>query len=153
NFERLLFELAGRESRRLVEQMTSLREKGRFELTAGESGEMRRLFAAARTDEDATIAEIRRLHDETGYVADPHTAVGTAAARRVPRETSVPMITLATAHPAKFPDAIERALGRKPAVPDVVARQAALPERIDRLPGDAASIAAFIEARCGARRI
>jgi threonine synthase len=113
---------------------------------------MRKFFDAGRTSEAETIAEIRRLEAETGYVADPHTAVGTAVARRVKRDADVPMVTLATAHPAKFPGAIAAAIGRPPAVPETVARQAALPERINRVPGDARKIAELIEERAARRR-
>ncbi|MGE0765000.1 MAG: threonine synthase [Hyphomicrobiaceae bacterium] len=151
NFERLLFELAGRNPSRLNDEMAALRSAGRFALEHEELRQLRELFEAGRTPEDETIAEIRRLEHEAGYLADPHTAVGTAVARRVSRDRSAPMITLATAHPAKFPDAIREAVGHPPDAPDTVARQARLPERINRVPGDAAAIAAFIEARAGRR--
>ncbi len=152
NFERLLFELADRDPDRLNEQMSSLREDGRFALEHHELAILRKFFDAGRTSEEETIAEIRRLEAETGYVADPHTAVGTAVAARVKRDPEVPMITLATAHPAKFPDAIARAIGRPPAVPAAVARQAGLPERINRVSSDVAEIAKLIEARTAGRR-
>jgi len=151
NFERLLFELAGRNPARLNEEMSALREAGHFALEHEELQQLRALFDAGRTSEDETIDEIRRLEREAGYLADPHTAVGTAAARRVARDVRVPMVTLATAHPAKFPDAIRQAVGRPPAIPDSVLRQAQLPERINRVPADATQIAAFIEARVGRR--
>lgn len=153
NFERLLFELADRNPERLVEQMAALAGQGhQFSLLADELGLMRQFFDAARTTEDETLAEIRRLEKETGYLCDPHTAVGTAAARRIARDPEVPMITLATAHPAKFPDAIAKAVGRPPIAPDSVVRQRALPERINALPNDKAAVAAFVSARSGARR-
>ena len=152
NFERLLFELSDRDAVRLRAKMTTLQTEGRFALTQGEIGQMRQVFDAARTTEEQTLAEIKRLEADTGYVADPHTAVGTAAARVVPRKPDVPMITLATAHPAKFPDAITRAIGKPPMVPASVARQAALPERINPLPADSAKIAEFIAFRAPARR-
>ena len=152
NFERLLFELADRSPDRLREQMTALRQDGRFALDADEIALMRQFFDAARTTEEETLAEIRRLEAETGYIADPHTAVGTAAARRVAREPDIPMITLATAHPAKFPDAIVRAIGRPPVAPASVVRQATLPERSSRVPADAKSVARFIASRATARR-
>jgi len=151
NFERLLFELAGRSAARLNDEMSSLRETGRFALEHEELRLLRERFDAGRTSEGETIDEIRRLSRDAGYLADPHTAVGTAVARRVGRDASVPMITLATAHPAKFPDAIRKAVGHPPATPDTVALQAALPERINRVPAEAAAIAAFIEARAGRR--
>lgn len=151
NFERLLFELSDRSSDRLNEQMAGLKTDGRFALEPDELALMRQFFDAARTTEEQTLAEIRRIEAETGYLVDPHTAVGTAAARQVARDPDVPMITLATAHPAKFPDAIMRAVGHPPPVPDSVARQSQLPERINHVPADVVAIAAFIEARTGVR--
>ncbi|MEZ5816340.1 MAG: threonine synthase [Hyphomicrobiaceae bacterium] len=151
NFERLLFETAGRSAERLNEQMAALKSAGRFALHADELGQMRALFEAGRTSEAETIDEIRRLSREAGYVADPHTAVGTAVAQRSARDRRVPMITLATAHPAKFPEAIRQALGEAPVVPEAVRRQAALPERINRMPADQGAIAEFIESHVGRR--
>ncbi len=151
NFERLLFELSDRSAGRLNEQMSALKTEGRFALEPDELALMRQFFDAARTTEEQTLAEIRRIEADTGYLVDPHTAVGTAAARRVARDPDVPMITLAAAHPAKFPDAIMRAVGHPPPVPESVVRQGQLPERIEHVPADVAAIAAFIEARTGVR--
>jgi threonine synthase len=80
-------------------------------------------------------------------IIDPHTAVGIAAARRVEREAGVPMITLSTAHPAKFPAAVAKAIGRPPEEPTGIARQRTLPERVTVLPNDVARIAAFVADR------
>ncbi|MBS0240554.1 MAG: threonine synthase [Proteobacteria bacterium] len=151
NFERLLFEIADRSSERLSEQMAELKSAGRFALEADELALMRQFFDAARTSEEETLEEIRRLERDTGYLADPHTAVGTAAARKVARDASVPMVTLATAHPAKFPAAIKQAVGRLPDLPAVIRQQAEMPERSTTLKADAGAIAAFIEGRRGGR--
>jgi threonine synthase len=153
NFERLLFELSGRNPSRLNDQMAALRQSGRFTLAPDELRQLRALFDVGRTTEEETIAEIRRLARDAGYTADPHTAVATAVARRVGRNPRTPMITLATAHPAKFPDAIREAVGQPPATPQAVAQQAQKPERINRVPCDTAAVAAFIEARVGRRSI
>jgi len=67
-------------------------------------------------DDEGTLAEIRRLHGECGYLADPHTAIGVAAARAHP-VAGVPTVAMATAHPAKFPDAMEQATGIRPPLP------------------------------------
>jgi threonine synthase len=152
NFERLLFELTGRNAERVATLMRDLAERGGFALTQGEHGQLGDGFDAARTDEPTTLATIRALESATGYLADPHTAVAVSAAGRVPRRPGVPMITLATAHPAKFPDAIRRAIGRTPSEPEAVARQRSLAERVTVLPNDAAAIARHVSAHAFAGR-
>ncbi len=153
NFERLLFELTGRNAERVNGLMRDLSERGGFALTQGEHGQLADGFDAERTDEAATLAMIRTLEAETGYLADPHTAVAVSAARRVARRADVPMITLSTAHPAKFPDAICKAVGRAPAEPEVVTRQRTLSERVTVLPNDAAAIARYVSERARAGRV
>lgn len=153
NFERLLFELTGRNAERVNALMRDLTERGGFALTQGEHGQLTEGFDAERTDEAATLAMIRTLEAETGYLADPHTAVAVSAARRVARRTDVPMITLSTAHPAKFPDAIRKAVGRAPAEPEVVTRQRSLAERFTVLPNDAASVARYVGEHARAGRV
>jgi threonine synthase len=152
NFERLLFEVTGRNAERVNALMRDLAERGSFALTQGEHGQLKDGFDAERTDETSTLATIRALEAATGYLADPHTAVAVSAAGRVPRRPEVPMVTLATAHPAKFPDAIRRAIGRAPAEPEVVTRQRALPERVTVLPNDAAAVARHVGAHARAGR-
>jgi threonine synthase len=152
NFERLLFELTGRDSARVVGLMRDLGERGGFALSQGEHGQLTDTFDAERTDEAATLATIKSLETATGYLADPHTAVGVSAAQRVTRRPGTPMITLATAHPAKFPDAIRQAIGRVPPEPEIVARQRVLPERVTVLPADAATVARHVEAHRRAGR-
>lgn len=152
NFERLLFELTGRNAERVNGLMRDLSARGGFALTQGEHGQLTEGFDAERTDEATTLATIRSLEAATGYLADPHTAVAVSAAGRVPRRADVPMVTLATAHPAKFPDAIRRAIGRVPAEPETVARQGTLHERVTVLPNDAAVIARYITSNARAGR-
>ena len=146
NFERLLFELTGRDAARVVGLMRDLGERGSFALSQGEHGQLTETFDAERTDEAATLATIKSLEAATGYLADPHTAVGVSAARRVARQPGTTMITLSTAHPAKFPDAIRQAIGRAPPEPAIVARQRALSERVTVLPADATAVARHVEA-------
>lgn len=153
NFERLLFELTGRNADRVAGLMRDLGGRGGFALTQGEHGQLAETFDAERTDEDATLATIRTLEAATGYLADPHTAVGVSAAQRVARRSGVPMVTLATAHPAKFPDAIRRAVGHAPPEPATVARQRTLPERVTVLPNDLAAIARHIGSHAKAGRV
>jgi threonine synthase len=138
NHERMLFELSGRDAGVTAEWMTRLRELGAVEVPVDPA------FDAASLDDDATLAEIARVHDESGYLADPHTAVGIGAARRCAsrwRETTpdladLPVVCMGTAHPAKFPEAVERATGRRPKLPEHLADLLDRPERYDVLPAD-----------------
>jgi len=86
------------------------------------------------------LSAIRTVLQETGEIVDPHTAVAVCAARR----TGTPMIALSTAHPAKFPDAVEAACGRKPSIPERSSALAGLPERFDRLPADQGAVKTYI---------
>ena len=140
NHERLLFELLGRDGRATAELLARFRDLGSAEVPVDPR------FSAAAISDDETIAEIRQLHEGTGYVADPHTAVGIAAARRARRHPDLPLVCLATAHPAKFPDAVERATGRRPALPDHLADLLDRPEHYVTLPNDLPTIAAHVDA-------
>ncbi len=151
NFERLVFEIAGRDAARVNELMTSLSSQGSFALNQGEQASLRQLFQAARVDEDDTLAAIDELQRTTGYLADPHTAIGVAAAAKVARDPAVPMISLATAHPAKFPDAVAKATGQPPAEPATLAGQRSRAERVTVLPNDLSAVAAFIGERTRVR--
>jgi threonine synthase len=140
NHERLLFELVGRDGAAVAELL------GRFRALGSVEAPVDPVFSAAAVDDAATVDEIRTLYERTGYVADPHTAVGMAAARRARRHPDLPLVCLATAHPAKFPEAVERAIGRRPQPPEGLARLADLPERYVTLPPDLGTIAAHVDA-------
>ncbi|NMJ40514.1 threonine synthase [Roseomonas sp. JC162] len=130
NFERLLFELLGRDAAATAEAMTRFRAEGRMPVPDAAWKQATALFRGFTLDDAGTLAEIRHLWTSSGYLADPHTAVGTAAARALaPADPAVPAIVAATAHPAKFPDAVERATGFRPPLP---ARLADLYEREER---------------------
>ncbi|MEO3472680.1 threonine synthase [Roseomonas sp. CAU 1739] len=147
NFERLLFELLGRDAAVTAEMMTRFRAEGRMPIPDAAWRQASALFRGFTLDDDGTLAEIRRLWSTAGYLADPHTAVGTAAARALPpADPAIPVIVAATAHPAKFPDAVERATGIRPPLP---ARLADLYEREERfgvLPNDLGAIEAAVRA-------
>jgi threonine synthase len=147
NFERLLFEAGGRDATRVRELMGGFSEHGVFTLGEGELSAIRSLFSACRADEAETAETMRRIYKATGYLADPHTSVGLAAAAKAAGETAAPMIVLATAHPAKFPDAVERAVGRLPAMPDGLRRVLSGREQFAALDADAGAIRAFISDR------
>ncbi len=147
NFERLIFEAGGRDSARVRLLMAGFAETGSFTLNGAELAEIRALFSAHRADETETQETMRRVYKQTGYIADPHTAVGLAAAVREPEDARAPMIVLATAHPAKFPEAVERAIGRVPAIPERLQRVLTVTESVDTLDANAAAIRAFIRQR------
>jgi threonine synthase len=152
NFERLLFELAGRDPARVRAHMQGVASGEGFVLSPSELESFRSLFQAVRIDETATLAEIRRLDATNGYLADPHSAIGVAAAAKAGHDPRIPMVSLATAHPAKFPDAVMRAVGRAPPVPAQVEHQGRQEERFEVLPNDFATVARYIEGRRGAGR-
>jgi threonine synthase len=139
NHERLLFELLGRDGAATAELM------GRFRALGSVEGPRDPVFAAASLDDDATLAVIAGLHRRTGYLADPHTAVGIGAAEACRRRPDLPMVCLATAHPAKFPDAVERATGTRPALPEGLADLFDRPERYDVLPADLEAVRRYVE--------
>jgi threonine synthase len=145
NHERLLFELLGRDGAATAELMTRFRAVGSVEAPHDPT------FAAASLDDAATVAEIADLHRRTGYVADPHTAVGIGAARAVGAlggpAGGRPVVCLATAHPAKFPDAVEQATGIRPALPPALADLFDRPERYELLGADLDALRAHVE-RC-----
>jgi threonine synthase len=147
NFERFLFELFDRDGAAVAAMLGKLRKEGRFEVLGDHLRRARSWFAAARFDDEETLRGIAETHRRTGAVVDPHTAVGILAAhaRRPPPE--VPVIALATADPAKFPDAVERATGMKPELPPALADLHARPERRHLLPNDADAVRRVISAR------
>jgi threonine synthase len=152
NFERLLFELLERDPVATSHAMRDFRETGRMPVADAVWHRVRGVFHASRLDDPGTVAEIRRLHDGSGYLADPHTAIGIAAARAHKPAHGVPVVAMATAHPAKFPDAIEQAIGRRPELPPRLAGLMDLPERFAVLPNDVAAVEANVRALVGRNR-
>jgi len=144
NFERLLFEASRRDASAVRAAMGSLGQSGRFAIGSSALTSIREHFAAGRADEEETAATMRVVRKETGYLADPHTAVALAVAEKEAHDPSVPMIVLSTAHPAKFPDAVEAACGVHPALPDWLAHLPSRPERITVLPAEQAAVEQFV---------
>ena len=148
NFERLLFEMNGRDGGMTAEQLGRFRATGRLQVEADQRAEyITGQFRAASFDDDATLAEIARVHAETGMLLDPHSATGTAAATMLGAFDGGdhPIVTLATAHPAKFPDAVERATGIRPPLPPHLADLLARPERTETVANDLAAVEALVE--------
>ncbi|HSI02139.1 MAG TPA: threonine synthase, partial [Reyranella sp.] len=147
NFERLLFDLYGRDGRTLADAMTAFRSTGRLEVGANALGGVRELFDAGRLDDTGTLGAIADCRKRFGETLDPHTAVGYAVAQQHRRDPHVPMIVLATAHPAKFPDAVEKATGERPRLPPRLADLLERTERVDGLPNDVMALKELIEDR------
>jgi threonine synthase len=151
NFERLLFEVNERDGGMTAEQLRQLRATGHLAVEADQYEEwLAPVFRGARFDDRDTLGIMRTVHAETGLLVDPHTAVGIGAAR-AGREPGVATVALATAHPAKFPDAVEEATGRRPELPPHLADLFERPERTTVVPNDLAAVEAVV-ARHGGRR-
>ncbi|MEO0514707.1 MAG: threonine synthase [Planctomycetota bacterium] len=148
NFERLLFDMLGRDGDAVAQKMNQLKTDGTFNVSPEALEKVRPLFAAHRVDEDQTLATMKQVHLDTGELLDPHTAIGVASAQReleaVPELRPFPMVVLGTAHPAKFPDAVERATGVRPPLPDHLADLYEREEQFDVLPNDLAAVQDYV---------
>ncbi len=145
NFERLLFELLDRDPAATAATMTGFRAAGRMAVPDAAWRRAKTVLHSFRLDDEGTLAEIRRLDAQCGYAADPHTAIGVAAARALPCR-HLPTVAAATAHPAKFPDVMERAIGRRPALPKHLADLYDRPERFTAAPNSLDAVEAQVRA-------
>ena len=144
NFERLLFDMNNRDGGATTEQLNQFRQTGKLSVEPDQFAKwIAPTFRAHRANDAETLAVMKRIYGESGMLVDPHTAVGIASAEAC-AEPGVPTITLATAHPAKFPDAVKKATGVHPALPDHVADLFDRDERIVNLPNDLQAIEAFV---------
>ncbi len=146
NFERALFDAYSRDGKAVSALMAEMKETGGFTVSQGALQTLRDLFASGRVSEEETLATIAAMHDATGELLCPHTAVGVAVAD-VKRDPIVPMITLSTAHPAKFPDAVEKATGLRPDLPERMGDLFSRPERVTSVPNDLAALEALVHER------
>ncbi len=151
NFERLLFDLLDRNGAAVASTIRAFRDGGRLPLDAARWRRATALFDSASLDDEGTIREMRAVYERTGRQIDPHTAVGLAAARDC-RAGDDPVVVLATAHPAKFPDAVERATGQRPALPAHLADLHARPERCVTMAKDTARLSDYVLANARAAR-
>jgi threonine synthase len=147
NFERLLFDLGGRDGAATAAQMAGFEATKAMTLTNAQREGAAALFTSASVDADDMAGAIRWGWEATGELLDPHTAIGLHAARHSGLAKSIPVVTLATAHPAKFPDAVERSTGRRPSLPERVGDLFEREERYVELPGSYDEITAYIHAR------
>jgi threonine synthase len=145
NFERLLFEASGRDSEDVVAQMRALAKEKSFTIPTSALSRIRADFDAFRVDEAACAEEMGRVYRTSGMIIDPHTAVGVHAARKaLAASPATPVVALATAHPAKFPDAVERATGVRPPLPESLADLMERKEAILVLPNDGRAVADYL---------
>lgn len=144
NFERALFDAYGRDGAAVAQLMSELKAGG-FRISQGALQMLRDTFASGRCSEEETLATIRSAFATTGEVLCPHSAVGVKVAGE--HLGPVPMITLATAHPAKFPDAVEQAIGTRPPLPARMADLFDRPERVTRVPNDLAALQSLVRER------
>ena len=154
NLERLLFEMGGRDGAALADLMLHFRSERTVTVPLDQLGWLREHFDAGRFTDPECLALMRRYHERSGVLLDPHTAVGVGVAERLRRSTgqgedATPMICLGTAHPAKFPDAVERATGIRPPLPPRLADLYDRTERYEVLPADVELVVGHIESSVG----
>jgi threonine synthase len=145
NFERLLFEIEDRDPAVVRRMMAGLSQSGAYSLSPTAREKLAGDFVSSAADEAETSATIARLRRGDGILIDPHTAVGVAVAERFLGD--VPMITMATAHPSKFPDAVEAACGERPELPEWARSILSAKERYSVLPNKLMAIEEAIESR------
>jgi threonine synthase len=146
NFERLLFEMNGRDGGMTAEQLMRFRSSGRLAVEPDQrAAYVTGHFRAVAFDDEATLAEIARVHSATGMLLDPHSATGTAAAAVFGSLESSTIISLATADPAKFPDAVEQATGVRVGLPEHLADLFELEERTETVSNDLSTVEALVE--------
>ena len=154
NFERLLLDMEAGDTAKVARLMRQLKAERRFSVDPAARARLAGRFTGHRVDEEATLAAIRDVYARTGYLMDPHTAVGHAAAVAEAEAeaaefggVALPTVVLATAHPAKFPDAVEEACGVRPPLPPFLADLHERPESFDTLGNDLAAVQAYVRER------
>lgn len=149
NFERFLFDLLGRDADELRGKMQSFKQSGSFTLDDKLMKKARETFEARRCSDAQTIIMMAECYKETGYMIDPHTAVGLFAAWAAERDPAVPLVALACAHPAKFPDSVEKATGIHPPLPPHLADLYERKEIFTVLPNDQTQLQDFVRKNVG----
>ncbi len=149
NFERLLFDLYDRDGARLADSMDRFRETGRLEVGGDELKAAREIFAGSAFSDDDTLVAIEAIYEAHNILIDPHTAVGLMAGRAARRADGTPLVMLSTAHPAKFPEAVERATGMRPQLPAHLGDLLERPEGCHMLPNEIGALRDHIRARAG----
>ena len=144
NFERLLFELNGRDGTVTSQSIIDFRESGKLSIENNLWESVRKTFDGFRLDDTETKAVIGEIHAASGYLLDPHSAIGVAAAKAKVSDPTTPSDSLATAQPAKFADGVEEASGLRPVLPQALANLYDRPERMTVLANDLAQVETFV---------
>ena len=144
NFERYLCDLLDHDTASLKKLMDSFKTKNKYTISDTHMAKARRQFSAYRCDDAQTINMMRECYKNTGYILDPHTAVGMCAANRLTDDPSVPLVSLACAHPAKFPDAVEKAIGIRPDLPEHLSDLYDRPEFVTVLDNNLKTVQNFV---------
>ncbi len=145
NFERFLADLYGRDGGAVSDLMQKLDSEGGFSVNMSLLNEG--IFSAGCCDEEETLATIRRTLKDSAKLVDPHTAVGLAVGNKCRKNKDIPLVTLSTAHPAKFPDAVEEATGERPGLPKHMADLFSREERLVDLPNNLEAVKSYIKER------
>ena len=153
NFERFLFDLFDRDGARVAQQMAAFQDTGELPLSDSALTRAREVFAGFRLDDAGTRGEISGRYLATGELLDPHSAIAVAGGAAEHGDGAVPMVSLATAHPAKFPDAVREATGIEPRLPPHLADLMERPERFEALPNDLAAVQGYIRGRLAEREV
>ncbi|MCR4378819.1 MAG: threonine synthase [Rhodospirillales bacterium] len=145
NFERFMFELLDRNASDLVALMDEFKTTGKFSVTPAFMNRLKTLVDGERFDDAATAKLIGDVYKQSGYLLDTHSAIGVGAARARRQNSAIPMVALATAHPAKFPDAVKAASGVHPALPEFLSDLYERKERSVTLDNSFDAVKGYIE--------
>ena len=145
NFERYLYFLFDQDSAMLKEMMEQFKEQGHFDVNNARMEKARAQFSASRANDEQTLALIKECYEHTGYVLDPHTAVGLEGAKEIANDYEGEVVLLATAHPAKFPDAVKKAIGVSPALPEHLADLFERAEVMSTQPNDLKTVQNYVK--------
>ena len=144
NFERYLFYLFNKDANTVCEAMGNFKKTGKLNFSPEQIRKVKSTFAAATVNDDETLQTIADFHSKTGYILDPHTAVGVEAGRRT-RNKSLPLACLSTAHPAKFGAAVKTAIGQDPELPEAFQGIQNRPRRLETIAAETEAIKAFVD--------
>jgi len=143
NFERFLFYLFNEDTEKVAAAMQEFAASGKLTFTAEQQATIRGTFASRSIDNSQTLATIRDFHAKTGYILDPHTATGVAAGKEL-TDGRAALVCLATAHPAKFGDAVRKAIGQGPEMPDSLKGIGQRDKRCEKVPADLETIKRYV---------